>query len=93
MDLATSGESEAPGLRATGTLFAGLRLRKLELANRIVLAPMGQGCAVDGSATNWHYVHYGKFAASGIGLAIVEATCVERDGRFGDGTGNLGFML
>ena len=67
-------------------LFSPLKLRELTLANRIVVPPMGQGSAVDGRATDWHFVHYGQFAAGGAGLALVEATCVDPAGRFGSGS-------
>lgn len=65
----------------TAPLLSPLRLRGLELPNRIVVSPMCQYSATDGSATDWHLVHLGQFAISGAGLVIVEATHVERRGR------------
>ena len=65
----------------TAPLLQPLALRGLELPNRIVVSPMCQYSAVDGSATDWHLVHLGQFAISGAGLVIVEATHVERRGR------------
>ena len=62
-------------------LFTPLRLREVELANRIVVAPMGQYSAEDGSATNWHLMHLGQFAVNGAGLLITEATAVSPEGR------------
>ncbi len=62
-------------------LFSPLSLRELTLANRIVVSPMCQYSAVDGSATDWHLMHLGQFSVSGPALVIVEATAVEARGR------------
>jgi 2,4-dienoyl-CoA reductase-like NADH-dependent reductase (Old Yellow Enzyme family) len=62
-------------------LFSPLRLGALELVNRIVIPPMCQYSAIDGSATDWHVVHWGHLVLSGAGLLIVEATAVEPEGR------------
>src|SRR5471030_1563834 len=62
-------------------LFSPIRLAGLEVPNRIVVAPMCQYSADDGSATDWHLGHLGMLANSGAGLVIVEATHVERRGR------------
>ena len=62
-------------------LFSPLRLRSLELPNRIVVSPMAQYSAVDGVATDWHLMHMGSLAVSGAGLFIVEATSIEAQAR------------
>ena len=62
-------------------LFTPLRLRDLEIPNRITVSPMCQYSAVDGSATDWHLMHLGKFAVSGVGMLSIEATHVEPRGR------------
>ena len=62
-------------------LFSPLRLGALELANRIVVAPMCQYSAVEGTATDWHLMHLGQMAVSGAGLLVVEATAVSPEGR------------
>jgi 2,4-dienoyl-CoA reductase-like NADH-dependent reductase (Old Yellow Enzyme family) len=62
-------------------LFSALKLGALTLANRIVIAPMCQYSAEDGSATDWHTIHLGSLAQSGAGLLIIEATAVEARGR------------
>lgn len=63
-------------------LFSPLRLRGLELPNRIVVSPMGQYSATpEGFATDWHLMHLGHLAVSGAGLVITEATAVEPAGR------------
>lgn len=62
-------------------LFQPWRLGSLELANRIVVAPMCQYSAEEGSATDWHMIHLGHLALSGAGLLITEATAVSAEGR------------
>lgn len=69
----------------TPALFQPLTLDSLTLPNRIVIAPMCQYSAVDGSATDWHLIHLGHLALSGAGLLILEATAVERQGRITQG--------
>lgn len=58
-------------------------LKKLELKNRIVMAPMCQYSvdAKDGAPNEWHYVHYVSRAIGGAGLIIMEMTDVDPDGR------------
>jgi 2,4-dienoyl-CoA reductase-like NADH-dependent reductase (Old Yellow Enzyme family) len=62
-------------------LFTPFALRGLTLPNRVVVAPMCQYSADDGSATDWHMMHLGSLAISGAGLLMIEATAVERPGR------------
>ncbi len=69
----------------SSTLFSPLKLAGIELANRIVVAPMCQYSSLDGCATDWHIAHLGMLANSGAGLVIVEATHVERHGRITHG--------
>ena len=66
-------------------LFSPLRVGGSELPNRIVISPMCQYSAVDGTAQAWHRVHLGSWAASGVGTVILEATAVERLGRITHG--------
>ncbi len=66
-------------------LFSPITLRSLELANRIVVAPMCQYSATDGTVGDWHIMHLGQFAVSGPGLVFVEATGVESIGRITPG--------
>ena len=66
-------------------LFDPLRIGELQLPNRIVIAPMCQYSAVDGSATDWHLIHLGHLALSGAGLLILEATAVSPEGRITPG--------
>jgi 2,4-dienoyl-CoA reductase-like NADH-dependent reductase (Old Yellow Enzyme family) len=62
-------------------LFTGLRLRGLELKNRIAVSPMCEYSARDGHPTNWHMVHLGSRAVGGAALVFTEATAVSGIGR------------
>jgi 2,4-dienoyl-CoA reductase-like NADH-dependent reductase (Old Yellow Enzyme family) len=62
-------------------LFSPLNLGSMTLPNRIVIAPMCQYSAVEGSATDWHMMHLGGLALSGAGLLTIEATAVSPEGR------------
>lgn len=66
-------------------LFDPIRLRALALANRIVVSPMCQYSAEDGTASDWHMIHLNTLAMSGAALVIVEATGVEAVGRITPG--------
>ena len=70
-------------------LFAPIKLRELELANRVVVAPMCQYSAENGNMTDWHMLHLGSLSNSGAGLLIVEATGVEPEGRISLGDTSL----
>jgi len=62
-------------------LFSPVSIGPLELRNRIVVSPMCQYSAAQGSATDWHLAHLGSLAMSGAGLLFVEATAVNPEGR------------
>jgi 2,4-dienoyl-CoA reductase-like NADH-dependent reductase (Old Yellow Enzyme family) len=62
-------------------LFDSLKIADLELSNRIIIAPMCQYSAADGSATDWHLIHLGHLALSGASLLITEATAVAAEAR------------
>jgi 2,4-dienoyl-CoA reductase-like NADH-dependent reductase (Old Yellow Enzyme family) len=66
-------------------LFEPLSLGDLRLENRIIIAPMCQYSAEDGSATDWHMIHLGHLGLSGAGLMILEATAVSPEGRISPG--------
>ena len=66
-------------------LTSPIQLRGLSLANRIAMSPMCQYVAQDGFANDWHLVHLGSRACGGVGLILVEATAVVRDGRITPG--------
>lgn len=60
-------------------------LRELQVANRIVVSPMCQYSAVEGSATDWHVMHLGSMTQSSAGLVLIEATHVSAEGRITPG--------
>ncbi len=62
-------------------LFAPLRLRELELRNRIAVSPMCQYSSENGFATDWHLVHLGSRAVGGAALVFTEAAAVLPEGR------------
>ena len=62
-------------------LFRPIDLRDMRLPNRIVVSPLCQFSAVDGTAQPWHWMHLGGLAVSGASLVIMEATGVSDIGR------------
>ena len=46
-------------------LFSPFWLGPLTLRNRIVVPPMDQYSAVEGSASDWHRIHYAALAGTG----------------------------
>ena len=69
------------GNEVASKLFAPMSIGRLVLDNRLVVSPMCQYSADDGSANAWHMMHLGSLANSGAGLLMVEATAVEQVGR------------
>lgn len=70
-------------------LFSPIQLRGLDVPNRIVVAPMCQYSAHEGTPNDWHLVHLGQFALGGSGLILIEATGVEAEGRISPGCTGL----
>jgi anthraniloyl-CoA monooxygenase len=70
-------------------MFAPFRLRDLWIQNRVVLSPMAQYSAVDGTPNDWHLMHYGSRAVGGAGLVFVEMTCTSADARITPGCTGL----
>src|SRR3974390_294061 len=62
-------------------LFQPLRLREIELKNRMVVSPMCEYSAKEGHPTDWHLVHLGSRAVGGAALVFAEATAVSAEGR------------
>lgn len=63
------------------SLFTPLKLREIELKNRITVSPMCEYSSHDGFANDWHLVHLGSRAVGGAALIITEATAVSPEGR------------
>src|SRR5512135_2745900 len=70
-------------------LFSPIDVGGITLPNRVVIAPMCQYSAADGSMTDWHHVHLGTMACSGAGLFGIEKTNVTREGRITHGCTGL----
>ncbi|SDD48698.1 anthraniloyl-CoA monooxygenase [Paracoccus isoporae] len=83
----SAGVAEDAPVRAP--MFTPFRLRGMDLANRIVVSPMAQYKAVDGTPTDWHFVHYAERAKGGAGLVYTEMTCVSPEGRITPGCPGL----
>src|SRR6476619_8185181 len=66
-------------------LFTSIKLRELKLQNRIMVAPMCQYSADNGSANDWHFTHINSLALSGAAMFCIEATGVEAIGRITPG--------
>jgi 2,4-dienoyl-CoA reductase-like NADH-dependent reductase (Old Yellow Enzyme family) len=62
-------------------LFKPIRIRNLDLSNRIVIAAMCQYSAENGCMNDWHLIHLGQLAISGAALLTIEATAVLPEGR------------
>ena len=70
-------------------MFAPFKLRDLRLENRVVVSPMCQYSAVDGTVGDWHLVHLGSRAIGGAGLVIAEMTNVSADARITEGCAGM----
>jgi anthraniloyl-CoA monooxygenase len=70
-------------------MFAPLRLRELELPNRVVVSPMAMYSCADGLPNDFYLVHLGARAQGGAGLVFTEMTCVAADGRISPGCAGL----
>jgi 2,4-dienoyl-CoA reductase-like NADH-dependent reductase (Old Yellow Enzyme family) len=66
-------------------LFSPLKLRSVELRNRIVVSPMCMYSCTGGLANAWHMVHLGSRAVGGAGLVMAEMTAVVPGGRITPG--------
>jgi anthraniloyl-CoA monooxygenase len=78
---ATEGQSN----KTAPPMFAPLKLREMQVENRIVVSPMDMYSAVDGTPNDFHFVHYGERAIGGAGLIFTEMTCVSSEGRISPG--------
>jgi anthraniloyl-CoA monooxygenase len=78
---ATEGRSN----KTAPPMFAPIKLRDMELENRITVSPMAMYSAVDGVPNDFHFVHYGERALGGAALLFTEMTCVSPEGRISPG--------
>jgi 2,4-dienoyl-CoA reductase-like NADH-dependent reductase (Old Yellow Enzyme family) len=62
-------------------LFSPLKIKNIELKNRIAVSPMCEYSSEDGFANDWHLIHLGSRAIGGAGLIITEACAISAEGR------------
>lgn len=62
-------------------MFTALRVREVELPNRVVVSPMAQYAAHDGLVGDYHLMHLGSLASGGAGLLITEMLAVAKHAR------------
>lgn len=75
------GRKFVTSISTMANLFQPLKIRSIELKNRIVVSPMCQYSSIDGFANDWHLVHLGTRAVGGAALVFSEATAVSAEGR------------
>ncbi|MFN5350023.1 MAG: bifunctional salicylyl-CoA 5-hydroxylase/oxidoreductase [Polaromonas sp.] len=83
--LAKSSGSKFP----PAPMLLPLKVRGIELKNRIVVSPMATYSAVDGLVQDFHLVHLGARALGGAGLVFVEMTSPCPQGRITPGCPGL----
>ena len=88
-DRAFAAASRPAPTSAPPPMFTPLKLRELTLENRVVVSPMCQYSAEDGTIDDWHLVHLGSRAIGGAGLVITEMTDVSPTGRITPGCAGL----
>jgi anthraniloyl-CoA monooxygenase len=70
-------------------MFTPFRLRDLVIPNRVVVSPMCQYCAADGTVGDWHVQHLGSRAVGGAGMVYAEMTDVSAEARISHGCAGL----
>ena len=82
-------ESWFAGAEGKPPMFAPLKLREMEIANRVVVSPMCMYSADNGTVGDFHLVHYGARASGGAGLVFTEMTDVSADARITPGCAGM----
>jgi len=70
-------------------MFQPLRLRGLELKNRVAVSAMDMYSAAGGTPSDFHLVHLGGKALGGAGLVMTEMVCVSAEGRITPGCAGM----
>jgi anthraniloyl-CoA monooxygenase len=86
---AQSGVALPRGGEPPPPMFTPFRLREMVVPNRVVVSPMCQYSADDGTVGDWHLVHLGSRAVGGAGLIVTEMTDVSREGRITPGCAGM----
>ena len=59
-------------------IFTKLKINNIILKNRIVVSPMCQYSAENGSPSIWHYNHLLSLINSGAAMVMIESTAVSK---------------
>jgi len=86
---AQRGRPEVKVQQPVPPMFTPFTVRSITLKNRIVVSPMAQYSAVDGTVGDYHLVHLGARAMGGAALVMAEMTCTSADGRITKGCPGL----
>jgi anthraniloyl-CoA monooxygenase len=70
-------------------MFTPFTARSVTLKNRVIVSPMAQYSAVDGTVGDYHLVHLGARAMGGAALVMTEMTCTSADARITKGCPGL----
>jgi 2,4-dienoyl-CoA reductase-like NADH-dependent reductase (Old Yellow Enzyme family) len=62
-------------------IFNKVKVGKFTLKNRVVVSPMCQYSAKEGSPSKWHYSHLLKLLTSGASMLMLESTAVNNTGK------------
>ncbi len=89
VDAVVAAENGVAAAPAPPAAFLPLRLRGVELPNRVVVSPMCQYSATEGVPDDWHLVHLGSRAVGGAGLVFTEMTNVTAEGRISPGCAGM----
>ncbi|HKW06801.1 MAG TPA: bifunctional salicylyl-CoA 5-hydroxylase/oxidoreductase, partial [Candidatus Dormibacteraeota bacterium] len=78
-----------PNGAAVPPMFVPIRLRDLELPNRVIVSAMDMYSAEDGLIGEFHLVHLGSKALGGAALVMTEMVCVSPEGRISPGCAGM----
>ena len=81
--------NSSSGKAAPYPMLLPLKIRDVQLKNRVVVSPMATYSAVDGLVKDFHLVHLGARALGGAALVFVEMTSPCPDGRITPGCPGL----
>jgi len=84
-----AGFCAASGVAVRPPMFSPLRLRGLELPNRVVVSAMDMYSAMDGTPSDFHLVHLGARSLGGAALVMTEMICVSAEGRITPGCAGM----
>lgn len=73
----------------TPPMFTPCKVRGVLLKNRVIVSPMAQYSAVEGTVGDFHLTHLGARALGGAALVMAEMTCVAADARITPGCPGL----